>query len=102
MGQPAARIRAAATGWEGMRTATVSSPAVTASGMISDRGTTIVRGPGQKVSIRALAFSLSPVVRERICSVSAMCRIRGLSPGRPLAAKIFSTAAPFNPSAPSP
>ena len=102
MGQPAARMRAAATGWDGIRTATVSSPAVTMSGTSSDRGTTMVRGPGQNVSIRARALAFNPLVKGYICSVSAICRISGLSAGRPLAANIFATAGPFSPSAPRP
>ena len=46
-GTPAARIIACAAGWDGKRTATVESPALTSSGMHSAFGRMIVMGPGQ-------------------------------------------------------
>ena len=47
MGLRAASISALAAGWAGKRTATVSRPAVTASGTASDLGKISVIGPGQ-------------------------------------------------------
>ena len=96
------RIRSRATGWLGKRTATVSRPAVTTSGILSDFGTMRVIGPGQKASIKAWAIGESPFVSASISSFSAIWRIRGLSAGRPLAAKIFRHAIPSRPLAPRP
>ena len=48
IGTPASRMMAVATGWSGQRMATVSSPAVVASGTMGLRRRIIVRGPGQK------------------------------------------------------
>ena len=45
-------------GWEGERIATVLSPAVTLSGIICLLGRMSVRGPGQKLWQRRLAFGL--------------------------------------------
>lgn len=52
-GKPHSSMRARATGWDGMRTAIVAWPAVTASGTIGLRGRSNVKGPGQKASARA-------------------------------------------------
>ena len=46
-GTPASRRMAKVTGWLGQRTATVSSPAVVASGTSSLRFKMMVSGPGQ-------------------------------------------------------
>ena len=88
---------------EGKRTATVSSPAVTTSGtplllcMIS------VRGPGQKASIKARACAPGPpAISGASSAAAAMWTMSGLSPGRPLAAKIFSTAEASSAFAPNP
>ena len=57
MGTPAAFISARAVLFSGMRTATVSSPAVTSSGTMELLLNIMVSGPGQNVSasIRALS-----------------------------------------------
>ena len=102
MGRPVAAINPAATGCEGIRTPTVARPALTSSGISCDLSTIKVSGPGQKASINALALAVSPLVSGRISSLLAICKIKGLSAGRPFAAKIFATAAPFSPSAPRP
>ena len=49
-GTPAASMMARATGWEGIRMPTVSSPAEVRPGTAADFFTTIVSGPGQKCS----------------------------------------------------
>ena len=51
MGRAQARSMAAATGWLGMRTATVDSPAVTTSGRQGFLGHSTVSGPGQKADM---------------------------------------------------
>ena len=58
-----------ATGWLGSRTATVSSPAVTASLISGRRGSTIVSGPGQKASI---SFSTVGVISLTIRPSSSL------------------------------
>ena len=47
-GAPASRINSRARSWSGMRTATVSPPAVTSAGTRRPFGTTSVSAPGQK------------------------------------------------------
>ena len=49
-GTPARRMISRATGWEGMRTATVSSPPEVSIGMQSRFGRMTVSGPGEKRS----------------------------------------------------
>ena len=84
-GHPAARMRACATGWEGNRTATVSSPPVTDKGTAGVLGNTSVKGPGQKATISFWAAGgISAAIWGNISS-PAMCKISGLSEGRPLA-----------------
>ena len=102
MGQAQARIKSWANLLDGKRTATVSNPALTASGTTLLLLTTSVNGPGQKASISFLALAFKPVVSCSISFLSAMCNISGLSLGRPLAAKILATAVLFRPSAPRP
>ena len=102
MGTPDFAISARAVLFCGMRTATVLSPAVTSSGTRSLFGATIVSGPGQKVSIRICACFGILLQSWRTSLFFATCSISGLSEGLPFAAKIFATAAPLSPSAPSP
>ena len=102
MGTPAARIRARAVLWSGMRTATVGSPAATWSGTRLLRLKIRVRGPGQKASINSRASSGTRVHRSFTSLFLATWRIRGLSEGRPLARKMPSTAAGSRPLAPRP
>ena len=76
-----------ATGCSGIRTATVSSPAVTvvqtAPGF---SGSTSVSGPGHSAAIStAAAGGSSPATSAAACSAEATCTISGLSDGRPLA-----------------
>ena len=92
-GTPAARITARATGWLGIRMATVSRPPVVVRGILDERGITMVRGPGQKASARILAFSGMAVTSSGRAESSAMWTIMGLSLGRPLAAYTALTAA---------
>ena len=56
-GPPAAAIRSRASGAAGTRTATVSSPAVTAYGSTPRDGSTRLSGPGAHASSRARATS---------------------------------------------
>ena len=83
--------------------ATVSSPAVTFAGTRADFGKIIVSGPGQKASIiRRARSDGSPSISGRSCSGLQMCKISGLSPGRPFASKIRATAEASSPFAPRP
>ena len=52
----------------------------------------MVSGPGQNDCINARALAVSPLVSGKISSTLAICKIKGLSTGRPLAAKILATA----------
>lgn len=78
---------ASATGWAGMRIATVSSPAVanSATGQSSVFGTTSVSGPGQNASASLNARASKRPIR-RAAARSATWAISGLKAGRPLAA----------------
>ena len=101
-GTPASRISASAVLLSGIRTATVSSPAVTSSGTAEDRLKMSVSGPGQNASINVRAAS---GMRVQSCFTSfffATCRMSGLSPGLPLASKMRRTASPSSPFAPRP
>ena len=55
MGRPQVFNISAATGWEGIRIATVGSPAVTSGGTAGFRINSMVKGPGQKASISGRA-----------------------------------------------
>ena len=101
MGRPHASISARATGCEGMRMATLSSPAVTTAGTISFLGRIIVSGPGQKAAASLRAISLM-WHSGSISASAAMCTISGLSAGRSLAAKILRTAGSLSAFAPRP
>ena len=81
-----ARIKAAAMGSLGKRTATLSSPPVVSRGTRSDFSKIMVRGPGQNFLARIFAFSGTLFTMGASASISAICTIRGLSEGRPLAA----------------
>ena len=85
IGHPEAKISALAAGWDGMRTATVLRPPVVSSGTTLLFFTMRVIGPGQKLSERSFAASGIPLASGPISVQSAMCRIRGLSEGRPFA-----------------
>ena len=102
MGMPACRINASATGWFGMRTPTVSRPAVTISGIDACLGSTSVNGPGHQRRASLSAASGHAVVTRRAISIESTCTISGLVAGRPLASKIRRTASGSNAFAPSP
>src|SRR5665213_252739 len=57
MGRPDSRISSNAMGWLGTRIATLGKEEVTMSGTRGDLGRTIVRGPGQNLSMSFKAFS---------------------------------------------
>lgn len=102
-GMAAAAMIAAATGWAGARTATVSSPTVTARGTPGWRGSTRVRGPGQNASTRARAAAgRVPATTRSSMAEPATWTIRGSLAGRPLAAKTRSIATSSNASHPRP
>jgi hypothetical protein len=87
IGNPAARNSFCATGCDGMRTASVSSPALASNetDVSLRRGSTSVSGPGHKVeaSNRAMSFNSTRGARA---AVSATWMIRGLKLGLPLTA----------------
>ena len=68
-GTPAALMIALAQGFDGMRIATVSSPALTSFGISEDFFIITVRGPGQYFSARAFSlgstFSTSGGISSR-------------------------------------
>ena len=100
--RPDSRMTARATGWDGIRTATVGRPALTSSGMRGPFGKIMVSGPGQYARASFTAVSGISAASRGSVSQSAICTIRGLSIGRPLASKIRATAGPFSASAASP
>ena len=101
-GRPLAVMSARATGCDGIRIATVPSPALTLAGIRGERGKIMVSGPGQKASASRRAVSGIAVTSGSISSNRAICTINGLSCGRPLASKIRATAASLVASAASP
>ncbi len=86
MGIPASRS-SMAIGCAGIRKPTVSSPAVTRSGISDLFGTTSVSGPGQK-ACEFFGLSGQCVARYRAVAIHATCTIRGLLRGRPFASKM--------------
>ena len=92
-GTPASRMTARATGSEGIRTATVSSPPEVVSGTRADFSRMMVRGPGQNRSASPLASGGTSFTRGGHSSIPWMWTMRGLSEGRPLAAYILPVAA---------
>ena len=95
-------ISSCAIGCDGKRIATVESPALTSSGIISDFGITIVSGPGQNFSASFFALSENSATSISICLISEIWTISGLSIGLPFALNILATASPFKASAASP
>ena len=66
-GRPLRFIISCATLFDGILTATVSSPALTAAGMRSPLGRTIVNGPGQNASAHSSALAGTfPVTSDSI------------------------------------
>src|SRR6266446_6324168 len=102
MGRPLASISARATGWDGTRAATVSSPPVVMSGTVAARGRTRVRGPGQKRAATSRARRGTRAATLSSAAALARWTINGLPRGRSLASKIRATARPDWASAPSP
>ena len=103
IGTPQARINALAHSFSGKRTPTLSRPAVQTSDILSPLGRIMVSGPGQKASASFCACKgMSPLMTFRISSIQAICTIRGLSWGRPFAAKIFRIASGSQALAPRP
>src|SRR6266508_2470600 len=102
MGRPLASISARATGWDGTRAATVSSPPVVMSGTVAARGRTKVRGPGQKRAAASRARGGTRAAMLSSAAASARWTINGLPRGRSLASKMRATAASDRASAPSP
>ena len=86
IGTPDLLISSNATGWSGIRIATVSSPPVTQSGTWSAFCKITVIGPGQKCSIARLALSGISLTRDSTICISHTWRINGLSEGLPFAA----------------
>ena len=102
MGWPTRSMRAASHGALGDRSATVSCPAVTRSGMMALRRRTSVSGPGQKCSASRCASSGQSLVHARASGIPATCTMSGLIAGLPFAAKIRATAAGWVAIAPRP
>ena len=102
----AALIRLYAVPFEGILTATVSSPPVVASGTIADFGKTIVSGPGQTsfISLKTSSprVTIPPATRSSSSSASAIWTIIGLSDGLPFASYTDFTAFSSSAFAPSP
>ena len=105
IGFPSSEMISAKTGCELIRTATVSSPAVTISGTIDRRSKTSVSGPGQNRVTNLLigAWERVSIFATRSShSSSGKCTINGSNRGRSFASKIFATAIGFSASAASP
>ena len=102
MGTPASRMSSRVAAVFGQRTATVSSPAVVRFGTRSRTGSTIVSGPGQKCSASSHACAGMSWQIDSSSFGSEICKMRGLSCGRPFASKMRSTAFSSSPFAPRP
>ena len=92
-GWPARSIRPRATGGSGTRSATVSRPAVTMSGIRLTGGARASAGPARTCRRGAPRLSGQSAVHCRAWAIPATWTISGLNAGRPLAAKIRATAA---------
>ena len=101
IGQFASRISSSVVEQAGQRTPTVDRPPVTKSGTILAFGRIIVKAPGQNASNNFSAVDEICATVDAI-SIPLTSKLKGLFDGRPLATKIFSQAATFKPSAPSP
>jgi hypothetical protein len=64
--------------------------------------TTSVSGPGQNLSANARVWSETSSAISSNWLLSAICKIKGLSPGRFFAAYTFATASALKASAPKP
>ena len=83
---PEVLINCAATGWLGIRMATVPSPPVMDFGTQSLFFKIMVSGPGQNFSARSFACAVTSQESSSSAFVSAICTISGLSDGLPFAA----------------
>ena len=83
---PLSLMSLAASGWDGILIATVSSPPVVSFGTISFLLNIIVIGPGQNLSISFSAIGGISEASSATSARSAMWTIRGLSDGLPFAA----------------
>ncbi len=103
MGPPNSVSNCWAIGLAGMRTATVSRPAVTRSDRPQSArvGRTKVSGPGQKAAARARASGGISAIFST-AAMFATCTINGLNCGRDLAVKMPATARSLRASAPRP
>ena len=101
-----ARNKARATGWAGQRSPIEPCPPAAAAAKCNWRGRITVRGPGQKACIRARATGGTVLAKCATPSApwpaSSTWTISGCALGRPLAEKIFATAASLPASAPRP
>ena len=79
-------MRARVASLLGQRMAMVESPPDVSIGMQSFFGKTMVKGPGQKVSISRLASGLTSAAYFSTSEGSATWTMSGLSEGRPFAA----------------
>ncbi|EJW93136.1 hypothetical protein EVA_18757 [gut metagenome] len=71
-GSPLAVITACATGWLGIRMATVSRPAQTSSATLEPRGIIMVRGPGQNAFASFFASSGTSLTRPSSISMRSI------------------------------
>ena len=91
------------TGCALIRTATVSSPAVTMSGTMSRFRKIIVKGPGQKFSIKSRARAATQRSQShRVPPASANVQLTDRTAAVPWLRKIFATASGLSASAASP
>ena len=66
------RMNSLASGWEGMRIATVSSPPVALAGTVFFLGNITVKGPGQNSSMIFLASGLTSLAISSTCFISTI------------------------------
>ena len=102
IGTPALSISERAISFSGMRTATVENPPVALLGTVNFALKIIVKGPGQKISIKSFPSWFIPLTRLSKTAWLAICTIMGLSLGLPLASYIRATASLSKAFPPSP
>ena len=83
-GTPASRSSFSVIGWSGQRRPTVSPPASTTGGTISRALSTIVSGPGQKLSARTAACGGTSRQYFSMLCASGTISDSGFCCGRPL------------------
>src|SRR5262249_38625917 len=102
IGKPVARINCLATGWLGIRKATVAPEADTIFGNAIFRLSPKVSGPGQNRCANSSAWVVQLPATSYKDSRSAMCTISGLFGGRLFTSKIRETARTSKALAPNP